>query len=126
MSETEFDLTVFTEEDIARWDTVDLRRWADNLSIYGRKTTVASIPLSSEVIGTSGVLATIDKLIGQLKGAYAAREPAVTNTYNAQIDVKVWETDESLRDSLKYKLRRALEDKVKEEISNEFGTYATT
>jgi hypothetical protein len=126
MSETEFDLTVFTEEDIARWDSVDLRRWAANLDLYNRKTDVATFRLSSEVIGTAGALTAIDKLVNVLKVAYADREPDVTNAYGSQIEVKVWETDEGLRTSLKYRLRRDLEAKVKEEISNEFGTYATT
>lgn len=124
--DTEFDLTVFTEDDILRWDTVDLRRWAENLDLYNRRTDVASFRLSPEVIGQAGALTAIDKLVAVLKSAYADRDPEVTNAYGSEVSVRVWETNESLRTSLKYRLRRDLEAKVKEEISDEFGTYATT
>lgn len=109
MANNEYLLTLDREE-IAKFSTAQLREAAIKGDLYNQRETIATLPISTpEIVGKSGTLTVLDKAITTLLAAYVSREPIVETTYSGAIEIKVWQTDETVRQNLKYYTERAHE-----------------
>lgn len=98
---------------IAAMNTAELRAAAiaADLPEYSRTESVATLPVSAaEIVGKPGTLTRVlDKAITALLGAYSAREPSVKASYRGTVEIKVWSTDDTVRENLRYQCERAHE-----------------
>jgi hypothetical protein len=104
-----FDLWKIEESEIDAMDAPTLRKWAAaRLPEYSQRRTVASFDLGSEVIGHPGALTALDKAVQTLRAAYGPDSKVGTRYGSGPIEVTVWERDDALRSSLKYRRKEAI------------------
>lgn len=102
------ELIELTEETIKSASTTGLRGLADEyLGDYQTHQNVLDVRLTPEVVGQAGALARLDALVQLVKAAHRDDDPIVASDYG-RVQVKTWETDESLRQSLIYVRRNEI------------------
>lgn len=104
-------LAALTGEDVAGMSTLVLRATATELlSTYSLRRSVLSITLGEEALDYGGVLSGCESVIALMRNAHdkAGTNPKVTLEYG-RLEMTVWETDDSLRHSLRYAVASARE-----------------
>lgn len=100
------DMDLDVLESLPTMPTRELRAWAaDVLPDYNSRTTIATLPLTAEMVNHPGALTELGKIVDVIKKAYADREPVIMTRYS-EITILVWESDDTLRSHLKYARER--------------------
>jgi hypothetical protein len=114
-------LVTITDEQLAEASGDDLREMANrgDVASYSRKTTIFTVELTPAVASTPGALTAIDKVLAVLRTAYAGRDPEVVNRYGGSLDLVVWQTDDALRDMIKFARDRAVTAAAEQDAEEE-------
>lgn len=103
-------LRTFEPGDVKNLSTDELRVAVVKGELYSQRETIATLPISAaEVVSKPGTLTVLDKAIAALIACYAGREPEVKTSYRGTVEITVWQTDDSIRDALRYQVERAHE-----------------
>lgn len=93
-------LDAMTNEEILALDTATLRALAEKeLDPHFHLRDLASLPFNDETLASPGGLTTLDLMVHTLMAVYAAHGPRAVRRYDT-VDIKIFGTDEALRDQL--------------------------
>ncbi len=104
-------VAALTDETIEAASGADLRQLATDagLSTYDTHVSVFSVNITAEIVSTPGALAAVDKALQVIAAAYkaAGRDPKIDTGYGGSAEVRVWQEDSGVRQSIKWARNRA-------------------
>jgi hypothetical protein len=108
-------LVKLTDEGINEMSRDLLRLTAnDLLADYHLRETVFSVKLTETVLTTPGALTAIDDIVQTLWKVYGNDGPKMEATYSV-VEISVWKSNDSLRQSLRYNASRARKELEQEQ-----------